>query len=264
MASTIPDALKKINWIMRDWRKNEAIEMDPKTIDLLWEMHTELGRNEPIHIICGYRSRDTNDMLRRTVGGQAKKSQHMTGKAIDVTFPDMPAEAAALVGRSSAKRGGVGYYPTSGIPFVHVDTGRVRAWPRLPRNELALLFPERPDEASAGGRRLHHAGRRARSTRPTRMSRRRSPPTSSSATTPSADPSSTRGSVAPPPAPKPPPTPVRLRRPRSRASPPPTPKRSQARRRHSQARRPTPQLVERPSQTPRALRRRSRDASISS
>src|SRR5262249_20243296 len=37
--------------------------------------------------------------------------------------------------------GGVGYYPTSGTPFVHVDTGPVRAWPRLPRYELALLFP---------------------------------------------------------------------------------------------------------------------------
>jgi hypothetical protein len=40
------------------------------------------------------------------------------------------------------ERGGVGYYPTSAIPFVHVDTGRVRHWPRLPRQELAILFPE--------------------------------------------------------------------------------------------------------------------------
>ena len=84
------DALKKINWIMRDWRQNKAIEMDPKTIDLLWEMHTELGSKEPIHIICGYRSEQTNNMLRRTVGGQAKKSKHMTGQAIDAMFPDIP------------------------------------------------------------------------------------------------------------------------------------------------------------------------------
>src|SRR6185503_13565709 len=39
------------------------------------------------------------------------------------------------------ERGGVGYYPTSAIPFVHVDTGNVRHWPRLPRQELAILFP---------------------------------------------------------------------------------------------------------------------------
>jgi uncharacterized protein YcbK (DUF882 family) len=136
----IPEALKKINWIMRDWRKNQEIEMDPATIDLLWEMHTELGSKEPMHIICGYRSRGTNEMLRRTVGGQASQSQHITGKAIDITFPDVPLKNmrySAMV----RERGGVGYYPTSGIPFVHVDTSRVRHWPRLPRYELALLFP---------------------------------------------------------------------------------------------------------------------------
>jgi uncharacterized protein YcbK (DUF882 family) len=134
------EALKKINWIMRDWRQNKAIEMDPKTIDLLWEMHTELRSKEAIHIICGYRSEATNGMLRRTVGGQAKKSKHMTGQAIDATFPDVPLKQLRW---SAAIRevGGIGYYPTSGIPFVHVDTGPVRAWPRLPRNELALLFP---------------------------------------------------------------------------------------------------------------------------
>lgn len=136
----IPEALKKIDWIMRDWRKNEVIAIDPATIDLLWEMHTELGSRAPIDIICGYRSRDTNELLRRTVGGQASQSQHITGKAIDVTFPDVPLKKirySALV----RERGGVGYYPTSGIPFVHVDTASVRHWPRLPRYELALLFP---------------------------------------------------------------------------------------------------------------------------
>lgn len=136
----IPEAMDKIDWIMRDWRKNEKTKMDSHTIDILWEMHTELGSKEPIQIICGYRSRGTNEMLRRTVGGQASESQHITGKAIDVTFPDVPLKQirySALI----REQGGVGYYPTSGIPFVHVDTGHVRHWPRLPRYELALLFP---------------------------------------------------------------------------------------------------------------------------
>ncbi len=136
----IPEAMKKINWIMRDWRKNEVKEIAPATIDLAWEMHEELGSKEPINIICGFRSAGTNEMLRRTVGGQAKFSQHITGKAIDITFPDVPLKRmrySALI----RERGGVGYYPTSGIPFVHVDTGRVRMWPRMPRMELALLFP---------------------------------------------------------------------------------------------------------------------------
>lgn len=136
----VPEAMDKIDWIMRDWRRNEKTKMDPRTIDILWEMHTELGSKEPISIICGYRSRATNEMLRKTVGGQASESQHITGKAVDVTFPDVSLKQirySALI----REQGGVGYYPTSGIPFVHVDTGRVRHWPRLPRYELALLFP---------------------------------------------------------------------------------------------------------------------------
>ncbi|MFA5902083.1 MAG: DUF882 domain-containing protein, partial [Hyphomicrobium sp.] len=136
-----PEALKKLNWFLRDWRQNKSIEIDPKTIDLLWEMHTELGSKVPIEIICGFRSEQTNSMLRRTQGGQAKKSRHMTGQAIDATFPDVPLKQLRW---SAAIRqvGGIGYYPTSGVPFVHVDTGPVRAWPRLPRQELAMLFPD--------------------------------------------------------------------------------------------------------------------------
>jgi uncharacterized protein YcbK (DUF882 family) len=136
----VPEEMQKINWFLRDWRRGEAITMDPELIDLLWEIHNELGSKEPIHIICGYRSRDTNELLRRTVGGQASQSRHILGKAADVHFPDVPLRMlrySALI----RERGGVGYYPTSAIPFVHVDVDRVRAWPRLPRAELALLFP---------------------------------------------------------------------------------------------------------------------------
>jgi uncharacterized protein YcbK (DUF882 family) len=136
----IPAEMEKINWILRDWRRNEATKMDPELIDLLWEVHNELASNEPIHIISGYRSRGTNDLLRKTVGGQAKESRHILGKAADVHFPDVPVKAlrySALI----REKGGVGYYPTSAIPFVHMDIDRVRAWPRLPRAELALLFP---------------------------------------------------------------------------------------------------------------------------
>lgn len=53
----IPEAMTKINWILRDWRKDEPTTMDPALIDLLWEVHTELGSKEPIHIISGFRSR---------------------------------------------------------------------------------------------------------------------------------------------------------------------------------------------------------------
>lgn len=133
------EGLDKLNHVFRDWRLDEPTKMDPKLFDLLWELKTELGANEPIHLISGHRSQKTNNMLRRTRGGQAKKSLHILGRAADVTFPDVPLERlrnAALV----KQRGGVGYYPRSGVPFVHVDTGRVRHWPSIPKTQLAAIL----------------------------------------------------------------------------------------------------------------------------
>ena len=135
------DALARLNTFMRDWRVNKETKMDPVLIDHIWTLHKELGSTVPVHLICGYRTAETNDSLRKRGGGQAKKSQHILGKAADITFPDVPVKTL----RNSAlvwEWGGVGYYPTSGIPFVHVDTGNVRMWPRIPRLELAALFPE--------------------------------------------------------------------------------------------------------------------------
>lgn len=135
------EALAKLNHFMRDWRRDVATKMDPALIDLIWTLHKQLGSREPIHLISGYRSAATNASLRKKGGGQAKKSQHIQGKAADIHFPDVPVKTL----RNSAlvqEVGGVGYYPTSGIPFVHVDTGNVRMWPRIPRLELAALFPD--------------------------------------------------------------------------------------------------------------------------
>lgn len=136
----VPEALDKIDWIMRDWRRDEKTKMSRELIDLLWEVHQQVGSKEPIHLISGYRSLKTNNMLRRTKGGQAKKSQHILGNAADVHFPDVPVKRLRNAGLIR-QYGGVGYYPTSAIPFVHLDVARVRHWPRLPREELALLFP---------------------------------------------------------------------------------------------------------------------------
>ena len=156
----IPEAMEKINWVLRDWRKDEPTEMDPDLIDLVWEIHSELGSAEPIHIISGYRSRDTNDMLRRTVGGQASQSRHILGKAMDVHFPDVPVKKlrySALI----RERGGVGYYPTSATPFVHIDTDRVRAWPRAAAHGAGLLFPSGRTQHQPTDGRVDHARGRA-------------------------------------------------------------------------------------------------------
>ena len=125
------DALAKINSVLRDWRESEPVKMDPHLIDLLWEVHREVGANEPIWVVCGYRSPATNSALRRRSSGVAKFSQHMLGKAVDFYIPGVPLDQLRSAGLRS-QRGGVGYYPTSGSPFVHLDTGSVRHWPRMP------------------------------------------------------------------------------------------------------------------------------------
>ena len=134
------DALKKINWLLRDWRRDEQIEMDTRLLDLVWEVQREVGAKQPVHIICGFRSPETNAMLRRRSGEVAQFSQHMLGKAMDFYIPGVSLEELRNIGLR-LQRGGIGFYPTSGSPFVHLDVGSVRHWPSMTREELVRVFP---------------------------------------------------------------------------------------------------------------------------
>ncbi len=134
-------ALTKINWIMRDWRREEPVKMDPHLIDLVWEVQRETGGKAPIQVVCGYRAPATNSMLRARSRGVAQFSQHMLGKAMDFFLPDVPLAKLREAGLR-LQRGGVGFYPTSGSPFVHLDTGNVRHWPKMSRDQLAKVFPD--------------------------------------------------------------------------------------------------------------------------
>lgn len=133
--------LKEVNHFLRDWRRNEPTKMDPKLLDLVWEAYKMAGGRDYIHVVSAYRSPATNAMLRKTRGGQAKKSQHTLGKAMDFYIPGVKVSKLRQVGFKLGG-GGVGYYPRSGVPFVHLDTGNVRAWPRMSRAELTRLFPK--------------------------------------------------------------------------------------------------------------------------
>jgi len=134
-------ALEKLNWFLRDWRKSEATKMDPHLIDLVWEVQREAGNKAPIWVVCGYRSPQTNAMLRHRSSGVARFSQHMLGRAMDFYIPGIDLEHLREIGLRLA-RGGVGFYPTSGSPFVHMDTGSVRMWPRMSREQLARVLPD--------------------------------------------------------------------------------------------------------------------------
>jgi uncharacterized protein YcbK (DUF882 family) len=134
-------ALKKLDWFMRDWRREQSIHMDPHLFDLLWEAYREVGASEPIDVICGFRSSETNSMLRARSTGVAQFSQHISGQAIDFFIPGVPLEKVRAAGLR-LQRGGVGFYPTSGSPFVHMDTGTIRHWPRMTHDQLAKVFPD--------------------------------------------------------------------------------------------------------------------------
>ncbi|WP_182085351.1 DUF882 domain-containing protein [Aureimonas sp. ME7] len=137
----LPDGLKKANWALRDWRENKPTTMDPKLLDLLYEAHKQSGSRGYIHVIGGYRSPGTNKMLRSRSSGVAGSSLHMSGKAVDFFLPDVPLKKVRDIGLRM-QLGGVGYYPRSGSPFVHFDTGKGRYWPRISRTELASVFPK--------------------------------------------------------------------------------------------------------------------------
>jgi len=121
----LPDELRRIDHILRDPLTGETKEMDVRLFDLLHRLRQNLAAPNAFHIICGYRSPQTNAALRQKSSGVAAHSLHMTGQAVDIRLPGVPLpslrrDALAL------KAGGVGYYPQS--DFIHVDVGPVRTW----------------------------------------------------------------------------------------------------------------------------------------
>jgi uncharacterized protein YcbK (DUF882 family) len=134
-------ALSKLNYFLRDWRNDAQTTMDPRLFDVVWEAYSSVGYRGNIHVVSAYRSPATNAMLRRRSRGVAKNSQHMQGKAMDTTVPGLGMARVREMGMR-LQMGGVGYYPRSRSPFVHLDVGNVRSWPRMSRSQLAKLFPD--------------------------------------------------------------------------------------------------------------------------
>ena len=124
--NVLAPALERLNHFLRDHYSGEVGQMDPALFHVLYEVQRALGVQTPFQVISGYRSPQTNETLRTTrVGGVARRSLHMDGKAIDVRLAGVPLEHlrdAAI----SLRQGGVGFYPRE--QFVHLDTGRVRRW----------------------------------------------------------------------------------------------------------------------------------------
>ncbi|MTI16543.1 DUF882 domain-containing protein [Rhodobacteraceae bacterium RKSG542] len=136
----VRSGLKELNQFLRDWRRNEPTKMDPELFDVVWEVYQKAKTKEYIHVVSSYRSPKTNNMLRSRSSGVAKNSQHTKGKAMDFFIPGVNTRRLRDYGLHQHV-GGVGFYPRSNTPFVHLDTGTVRHWPRMSRSELAKVFP---------------------------------------------------------------------------------------------------------------------------
>lgn len=124
--SYVPQALDQLNGFLADHRTGDVIRYDPRVFDLLYKLTVAAGRpSTEVDVVCGYRTSQSNEFLRRTTFGVAQHSRHMLGQAIDIRMPGV----STLTLRNLALGlhiGGVGYYPKS--QFVHVDVGPVRRW----------------------------------------------------------------------------------------------------------------------------------------
>jgi uncharacterized protein YcbK (DUF882 family) len=121
----IPQVLKEINYFMRDWRNDKAVKMDAHNFDIMAAAHRLADVNEPYMLLSGYRSPETNAMLRSKSRGVARNSLHMQGQAADLRLKSRSVSQLAAAAESCGA-GGVGRYGRSN--FVHMDCGSVRHW----------------------------------------------------------------------------------------------------------------------------------------
>ena len=119
------NCLAQVDRFLRDFRNGEVHPIDPRLVDILYQLQVRVDREVTYEVISGYRSPQTNAALHRTSSGVAARSLHMEGRAIDVRvtgFPTRKLRELAL----SLRSGGVGFYARP--DFLHLDTGRVRTW----------------------------------------------------------------------------------------------------------------------------------------
>ena len=121
----IPEAVQEINVFMRDWRTSEAVQIDLRTIDIMSAARNLMDVDEPYMLLSGYRSPQTNAMLRTRSSGVARNSLHMRGQAADLRMQSRSTVQMANAALA-CRAGGVGRY--NGSNFVHMDCGPIRSW----------------------------------------------------------------------------------------------------------------------------------------
>jgi len=121
----IKDAVREISIFMRDWRVDDIKDIDIRTIDIMAASHNLVDTTEPFTMLSGYRSPETNAMLRRRSRNVARNSRHIAGQAADLR---LKSRSVAQLSKAAVAchSGGVGKYYRSN--FVHMDCGPTRVW----------------------------------------------------------------------------------------------------------------------------------------
>lgn len=119
-------ALRRLDWLFRDWRQGRDPEIDRRVywgLAALSDQARIQGHSGQLTLLSGYRTRRTNNMLRTRGSGAASNSYHLRRRAADIRFdgiePGQVAEWAEWM-----QIGGVGRYGN----FTHVDSGPIRGW----------------------------------------------------------------------------------------------------------------------------------------
>ena len=149
----IERVMEELSVFLRDHHSGEKTQMDVAVIDFLADLLDAVGETGAT-ILSAYRTPETNAMLARTTFGVAEHSQHIYGRALDVTLGSKLGEAVAAA--RAMQRGGVGWYPHSG--FIHIDTGPVRSW-TLDESGLDHLLLFDGGSLRVDGLRVHGSGR---------------------------------------------------------------------------------------------------------
>jgi uncharacterized protein YcbK (DUF882 family) len=115
-----------LNNFLKDWRTDEIKNIDTAVLEDFLKICSLCAIENKVlnvNIHSGFRSKKTNEYLRRSSYKVAKNSMHILGKAIDFSIPGMDSRSLAKVVRANT-RGGVGSYQN----FVHLDSGPKRSW----------------------------------------------------------------------------------------------------------------------------------------
>lgn len=121
----IPEVMQEITRFMRDWRNDKLMPIDNRAIDIWAAAHSLMDCDEPYMMLSGYRSPETNAMLRSRSRSVARNSLHMKGQAADLRLQNRSVGQMAKAA-AACHAGGVGKY--TGSNFVHMDCGPIRVW----------------------------------------------------------------------------------------------------------------------------------------